>query len=150
MHKDLLTPGLTQVFWIPVQKNMVLTPLLSVKDTCFYTEPIKGSSFVITKKIMKLLMHSCTAIPQFYLFWFGRHLLIFKIFIRLLSINFNVILRHTIQYSANKSASFLCPVTYIEKCFSKNFTTLTYFNISILRVKILVFLLIHIAQNQLM
>jgi len=29
---------------------MVLTPSLPVKDTCFYTEQIKGSSFVATKK----------------------------------------------------------------------------------------------------
>lgn len=63
LHKDLSTPGLTQI---------------PITDTCFYIEPIKGSWFVISKKIMKLLMCSHTAIPEFHLFLFGRHLFISK------------------------------------------------------------------------
>lgn len=72
--KDWLTfSGFQSRIW-----NMVLTLSLSVKDTYFYTEQIKGSQFDITEKIIKLLMHSHNATPEFHLFWFGRHWLIFK------------------------------------------------------------------------
>lgn len=50
LYKNLLIPGFALFFWIPVQKNTVVSLLLPEEDTHFYTKPIKCLSFVIAKK----------------------------------------------------------------------------------------------------
>lgn len=123
LDKNLSTPELTQAFWIAVQKIKVLTPSLLVKGTCFYTKQIKGSFFLQKREwnsqCTLILQHPksiCSGLAGLCIF-----LNCDRLFIRLLFITITAIFRHTIQYRINKSASLLCPVTYIEKGISKGF-----------------------------